>query len=75
MASGNSTRSGRSSTPRIGHLPIGLAPSPSFLSAAAISPLLPMLHGIVYDVRSGRLHSVVEAVDGVERAEALLPHA
>ena len=34
----------------------------------------PLLHGIVYDVRSGRLHSVVEGVDGVERADRLLPH-
>lgn len=33
----------------------------------------PLLHGVVYDVRTGLLHSVVEAVDGVEKAVRTLP--
>ncbi len=33
----------------------------------------PMLHGWVYDIGTGRIKTVVERVDGVERAAALLP--
>ncbi len=33
----------------------------------------PLLHGWVYDIGTGHLDKVVEAIDGVERATALLP--
>ena len=33
----------------------------------------PILHGIVYDVATGLLRSVVEGVDSVDKAEQLLP--
>ncbi len=34
----------------------------------------PMLHGWVYDISNGLIHSVVEQVDSEAKAEALLPH-
>ncbi|MDX2184708.1 MAG: carbonic anhydrase [Gemmatimonadaceae bacterium] len=33
----------------------------------------PILHGIVYSVADGRLHSVVEGVDGTDKARSMLP--
>lgn len=33
----------------------------------------PLLHGLVYDVKTGHLRSIVEGIDGAEKAEALLP--
>ena len=35
----------------------------------------PLLHGLVYDVKNGHLRSIVEAIDGPEKAEALLPRS
>ena len=34
----------------------------------------PMLHGWVYDISNGLIHSVVEQVDSEAKAEELLPH-
>ena len=33
----------------------------------------PMLHGLVYSIANGQLKELVRAVDGVEKAEALVP--
>ena len=49
-----------------------LARTPTILDAWARGRR-PLLHGLVYDVSDGHLRSVVEAVDGVDRALALLP--
>ena len=35
----------------------------------------PLLHGLVYDVKNGRLRSIVEAIDGPDKAEAMLPRS
>jgi carbonic anhydrase len=50
-----------------------LSRTPTVLDAWARGQLV-RLHGLVYNVADGHLRSVVEAVDGVEKAVRMLPH-
>ncbi|MCE2941824.1 MAG: carbonic anhydrase [Gemmatimonadota bacterium] len=49
-----------------------LARTPTILDAWARGRR-PLLHGLVYDVSDGHLRSVVEAIDGTDKAAQLLP--